>query len=257
MSKGLQVSTSGRLVTPLKGQYLDILKGVLDKQTVLIDRALREMKAVDLSAATTTLKELEAVGSNYSMMARVLKVASGQIAQMFIEHWEDLPRSFTQAYTKGVYEFLQVQFGYGKQSADMYAAVWSAYHSQRIKVPKYVDLGRIPIGKQADAAKYVIAGQMTDKRWRILADDSIDRTIMRHKLRAKDLRRPAGETVVTNASSTTVNFVEETGDLQLFIKGQPEQVGFFNINSKNPVVRQAIRDIVRDLVKTGHVKRVK
>jgi len=219
---------------------------ILDQQTELTHRTLTAIKHGDVGTALGLLSDIESVGVNYATLGRQLKIASGQLVKFFQENWAQLPDEFVQAHTAGVYAYLQEKFGYGRQMSDIYATVWEAYYSHRHlnTVPKFVKLDAVPVGKLYDAAGYVIQHRMTEARWKVLMDSTLERTIMRHRLRPRDMKLSAGSLVKPTKNSST-QFVEETGDLTMYVNGRAEQVGFLNINSKSTPVKKEIRRIVR------------
>ena len=249
--------TKALSVKPQLPIAVESFKSILRKQSALIHDIEARLKRGEKASTLPLLVGLETVGVNYATAGRLLKVASGQIVKFYEDLWTDLPDAFTQAHTAGVYEYIQQKFGYGRQMADMYAYVWETYYSGKFlkesDIPKYVDLTRVSVGKLNDAAKYVREKKMVDKRWKILVSDSFGRKETRWLMKSKAVKTSAGDPVRTSSKPTSTRLVEETGDLQMYVNGKPEQVGYLNLTSKNPLVKKEIARIVKD----SGIRRVK
>ena len=236
-----------RAVTKSLHQTPTRLKQILVQQKRLLEEAVTSLIGTDKSAALAKLGEIEALGTNYTELTKFAKIASGQVVQFFLENWSNLPPEFTQAFTGGVAEYLREKFGYGLQMASMYAEVWQTWFSGRYDKNKYVRQVasfevRPPVARLADAAQYVVQGQMTENRWKVLTARGVSRTYARQQLKS-DLK-VSSTAGIKPTKNTVVQLVEETGDLRIFVAGKMEQVGFLNINSSNAIVRRRINEIV-------------
>jgi hypothetical protein len=224
-----------------------ILKHMLVKQDQLdkLKEAIHKKKI----AKPTLLKALHQVqttGIKANMFSKLHSLSLGQVFRFFIETWDELPRSFTQAYTDGVPGYFQEVYGYGIEMAEMYAKIWSAWFSGEYKfvVPKYVNVAELPVTKMHQVASYIIREEMTAERWRALADTQLTGSELAVRLRGDDDTPHRGPSPGVKTTHRGVLFWE-TGDIAMFLKGDRQHVGQFDTSSKDPLVIEEIRRIAK------------
>lgn len=197
------------------------------------------------------LYDLDAAALLHGKLSKFARIASGQVFSYFKENWEALPKEFTQAYGGGFYQYVLERHGIGEQMADMYVKVWKTFYSGDYKIPKMINANDLPMPKLNAIVPYVAGGKMDKRRWKIVARAStMSGKHLREKLAMSD--KATGSTRVVKRMESpgaghvsSVQLVNETGDLRVFVGGQYEQVGFLNLSSTNPAVIQLIEDIVK------------
>lgn len=228
-------------------KLLETLKQVSEIQQHVVNKLGTALASGNGSAETVQLLgQLRDLGISHAKMGRFMNIALGQIFQYLKEKWPKLPKSFRQAYDDEYYTYIQETYNLGHQMADMYACVWDVYYSGTYKVvtPGYVNLSDISIVKLYTASSYVVDGKMTDARWKALADTTLTRQQLSYTLKGagKDAKAITG--AQSKKDSKRAKFYRESGDVVMFVGGNREEVGHFNIESSNPVVLSEIRRIL-------------
>jgi len=225
------------------------VQDIAKRQTAIIEVIKKIIASghVDTKDMMASIGQLEQVGLRTSILSRFSSIALGQVFQFLKESWEAFPITFTQAYPTA-YDYIREKFGYGDQMTDLYAAVWEAWFSGKYQFakPDFIKIERLPVVKLRVAAPYVMRGEMDKHRWKLLADETLTRSELTQGLRTgKPQAMSKGKNAVPKGSGTDVVFVRETGDLRLYnSNGEPVQVGFLNISSSDPLVLDAIRNIL-------------
>jgi len=234
------MSTKQVVTKPVSAQnFLQEIKKLASDQQSLI-------KDLGSKPSLAGLQNLQKIGTTWAKNKEISKFALGQILLYFKENWDGLPKSFTQAYSAGFYDYAREIYNLGSQMADMYMLDWEVFLSGKYldvkDIPKDVDIFKTSVPKLATAARYIRRGEMTKDRWKILANTNLSAAELRQGL--KDKKISSKMTPTKAQKNSGVFFMQETGDLFQTVNGTREQVGFLNINSANPEVLASISEIL-------------
>ncbi len=244
-------------------QLMEMLRGSIVEQSKLVRKIQDKLKKGE--DVIPLLHEAEATGKRSAVISRYHAISLGQLFGFLKEKWDELPEHFTGGHG-GVYEYIHVTYGYQDQMVDMYSTVYEAYFSGRHlrpnDVPNFVRLSDISIVKLRVAAPYIMAGLMTDWRWKLLADESLTRGELSAALRrskvsnkGKQLVLPGPDAGKHRKSSNgeldvDVVLVRETGDLRIFYEDRIVDIGTLKMGSNDPIVARVVRSIVQN----AHIK---
>jgi hypothetical protein len=225
-----------------------MLRSTIETQNRLVGKIEKRLLSGNVESVVPLLRKVERLGEKAATLHRFNAISLGQLFQLYTGHWESLPTKFTNQYDGGVYTYIQQKYGYGQQMADMYAKVWDAFFSGRYispnDIPPFVKMSQIPIAKLAIASAYIRDGEMTNWRWKLLANEELEREEL-----ARDIRKGTskeGRKVGRPPKEERVVLIKETGDLRLYGKGgEIEEVGFLNIKSKSAAVKHEIKLILK------------
>lgn len=221
------------------------LKQIANEQKKVVDDLIDAITKGQSQKTIDSLDRLEAVGMSHSKLARFNSISLGQIFGVIKYKWKELPESFTQQYSD-CYDYIQQRYGYGYQMVDMYATVWDAWFSGKFKyeLPDYVKLTNLPVVKLRVTAPFVMRGEMEEKQWKALADETLSRSELSRMLRGIRRKLHPEKPRKKSEYSKRSHLICETGDLRMYVAGQIEIVGFLNMDSQNPLVQTEIKRIL-------------
>ncbi len=244
-----QPQRSTHIVTDSNKKIITELQSLSADQRSVVNSLLKAIDEKNVKESVAQITKIETVGLRQATLARFSSISLGQIFKIFREKWKSLPLQFTHKYSD-YYDYIQQVFGYGYQMVDIYVIVWEAWFSGKYEfnIPEYVDIARLPVAKLRVAAPYIMQGTMTERRWKSLADETLTRselsTILRSDL--KKTKALTAQTIKKTATQKICTLVRETGDLRLYVNGQPEIVGHLNLDTENVFVLKEVRRILKE-----------
>ncbi len=240
-------------------QLMDMLRTTIVDQSQLIKSIQGRLKSG--GDVIPLLTKAEVAGKRSAVVSRYHAISLGQWFGFLKENWTQLPDEFVSSHG-GSYEYIHTTYGYGDQMVDMYSAVFEAFfsgkHLRPNDVPNYVRLSDVSIVKLRVAAPYVIAGAMTDWRWKLLADETLRRGELSVAMRKSPTKK--GSQIVLPGPSAgrkranpdlgdldvDLVLVRETGDIRIFYQNKMEEIGTLKMGSNNPIVLKVIRYIIHN-----------
>lgn len=226
--------------------FVKTIRFMAKSQSEIVEQLKQKMSGGDSNEVIGLLDKLETTGSKVYALAKFVAIAQGQIFQLFLETWGELPESFTANYSD-CYDYIEQKFGVGDQMADMYATIWDGLFSGKYKVepPTYIHLGRLPVVKMRVLASHVIRGEMTDKKWKMVANDGLTRSQLASMLRGEDGKMKKLRGPEPDPKDKTV-LLRGTGDVRKYTVGDIKHIGVLDIQSPDAAVREEIRRICKE-----------
>ena len=226
-------------------QSIDDIRKLVQHQQGLLNKVGKALKRH--TASTKQVKEVVAWGWDWNRQSRISCIMLGQVLSFLKENWEDLPEAFTQEYDSEFYEFAKEEYGIVPQTVDNYVMVWDAMFSGKFTVdpPRSVNLLALPLRKLTVVARYVAHGMMNQKRWAVVANDTLNWERMRDMMENPGLKGAIGRAIGKNDLPPVLRLVRATGDIKLYNGKKILDVGFLNVQSVDAQVISAVQDIMK------------